>query len=703
MVDHQVAGIKTYLANMSLHASPEWVEGCVEFFVSEHHDQGYTVAALKDFVLQQWKLADLREMGQGCLPLNLSIIMMTVLPGKYALQVEQIQNVGQSAYTQLQEIRKQVNENVEVGATLPQTWEPRPTRMLQLSLCDGVQNIKGIEYRPIMSLNEQLLPGCKVLVVGPVECRRGILLLEQHNLEILGGEIDSLLVSNANENVLAGVLNLPPNPDPYRTQTDVSMKSQVTLPQEPVVPRNDFVQLPIQHNPTGASQTQVLAAPIQNTVHKPSSSSNNTNQISRRNSDRRLEEDLLNEDDLMLEAEMDAQLSFLEREYQEEMENSLNNLDIDQIEQKFLGDLQAECSEKVEFESLHYQGVPVQLETALHPSERELTANCNPSYLLNDDDDILLQVSLKELEGPKVQTTLQRNKLTGSSLTTRQDHQTGHHMKALSVGQCRKGPAVIQKSRAQSITTQSKITSFLNKSNIETADSCSLSNSSSNASEADKDARLTCLKECGLQLEYKQVPPNIDLNRTQDSDENLKMKLDKKPVQPEEYEISKQAAVRKDVACTSPLVTNSNPFVYLSQVKTPAEGRAVFTVKAFIMTLLSQMTFGRDGWHLLVKLCDGSKNMDARLSSDVLEKLMGFSRAEMVAMRQEMPNNPLLKEKLKNILQNTQQQLINLNCLLDIEFLPESRIPCVVELTEITEQHLHALQARVKAACTNLI
>lgn len=39
MVDHQVAGIKTYLARASLQASPEWVEGCVEFFISEHHDQ----------------------------------------------------------------------------------------------------------------------------------------------------------------------------------------------------------------------------------------------------------------------------------------------------------------------------------------------------------------------------------------------------------------------------------------------------------------------------------------------------------------------------------------------------------------------------------------------------------------------------------------------------------------------------------------
>jgi len=32
-----------------------------------------------------------------------------------------------------------------------------------------------------------------------------------------------------------------------------------------------------------------------------------------------------------------------------------------------------------------------------------------------------------------------------------------------------------------------------------------------------------------------------------------------------------------------------------------------------------------------------------------LEKLIGFSTAEVLAMRQEMPDNPLLKEKLKNV------------------------------------------------------
>jgi hypothetical protein len=44
-----------------------------------------------------------------------------------------------------------------------------------------------------------------------------------------------------------------------------------------------------------------------------------------------------------------------------------------------------------------------------------------------------------------------------------------------------------------------------------------------------------------------------------------------------------------------------------------------------------------------------------------------------------------------------------LNCLLDIEFLPDSKMPSVIDLMEITEQHLQALQARVKAISTKLM
>jgi RecQ-mediated genome instability protein 1 len=139
---------------------------------------------------------------------------MTLLPRKYALQFEQIRDVSQSAYTQLQEMRKQIKENAVVVTTTPQACEFCPTRMPQLASCGRIQNIQRMQYWPVRSLDEeQLLPGCKVLVVDPVECRR-ILQLEQHNLETLGGEVDSLLISNASENVLARLLNFPLNPDP---------------------------------------------------------------------------------------------------------------------------------------------------------------------------------------------------------------------------------------------------------------------------------------------------------------------------------------------------------------------------------------------------------------------------------------------------------------------------------------------------------
>lgn len=51
-----------------------------------------------------------------------------------------------------------------------------------------------------------LLPGYKVMIMGPVKCRRGVLLLEEGKLKGIGGEVDSLLIPNALENVLARAL-----------------------------------------------------------------------------------------------------------------------------------------------------------------------------------------------------------------------------------------------------------------------------------------------------------------------------------------------------------------------------------------------------------------------------------------------------------------------------------------------------------------
>lgn len=72
----------------------------------------------------------------------------------------------------------------------------------------------AMEYKPISTLNIALPAGTKVLITGPVECINKVLFLEPKNIEVLGGEVDDLLVVNAYENVLLKALKKPINPNP---------------------------------------------------------------------------------------------------------------------------------------------------------------------------------------------------------------------------------------------------------------------------------------------------------------------------------------------------------------------------------------------------------------------------------------------------------------------------------------------------------
>lgn len=44
------------------------------------------------------------------------------------------------------------------------------------------------------------------MIMGPLKCRKAVLLLEEGKLKGIGGEVDSLLIPNAMENVLARAL-----------------------------------------------------------------------------------------------------------------------------------------------------------------------------------------------------------------------------------------------------------------------------------------------------------------------------------------------------------------------------------------------------------------------------------------------------------------------------------------------------------------
>ncbi|XP_012223826.1 recQ-mediated genome instability protein 1-like isoform X2 [Linepithema humile] len=131
-------------------------------------------------------------------------------------QVDKMYDIASSKYKQLCEIRKINTKNIEAIEKENSTeWEPKGRRMMQLCLTDGVQDLIAIEYTSLKQLTSTLLPGYKVMIIGPVDCRRGVILLQDGKYKEIGGEIESLLKPNALENVLARALDEPENPDPY--------------------------------------------------------------------------------------------------------------------------------------------------------------------------------------------------------------------------------------------------------------------------------------------------------------------------------------------------------------------------------------------------------------------------------------------------------------------------------------------------------
>lgn len=88
-----------------------------------------------------------------------------------------------------------------------------------MELTDGFQIVTAIEYSPIPCLKTSLVPGIKMLLIGPVRCINQCLLIDSKNIKILAGEISNMNIKNAYENVLRRILNQPINPNPKMDET----------------------------------------------------------------------------------------------------------------------------------------------------------------------------------------------------------------------------------------------------------------------------------------------------------------------------------------------------------------------------------------------------------------------------------------------------------------------------------------------------
>lgn len=189
-----------------------WLDACVEWVTEEAGGVALPQAQLNQQVLDQWLLTDLRDLAHPVLPAGISEAEKMELNGCYCLQVDSLLDISQPAYSQLQRVRGSHCSNDEVTAVTQATqkpWEAKPTRMLMLQLTDGVQNLEGIEYRPIPALSANLPPGTKLQVVGMVMVRLGVLLLKPENVKVLGGEVEELMEVHSQSRVLYRTLGLP--------------------------------------------------------------------------------------------------------------------------------------------------------------------------------------------------------------------------------------------------------------------------------------------------------------------------------------------------------------------------------------------------------------------------------------------------------------------------------------------------------------
>lgn len=207
----QVDDLVERFAQQHIRVNRNWLQACARHVQEESAAsvQATFGGDLYKQIYYQLLLTDLRELGMTCLPESAVTAHKLMLKGSFFLQVDCVRDVSQPAYSQLLKITNTENPNTAVHADpieKPFPWQAQPKRMLKLELTDGTRRMQAIEFEPVRCMSVDMHPGIKVLITGPVECRRGVMFLRADNVRVLGGMVESLLDGNCREALLCRVL-----------------------------------------------------------------------------------------------------------------------------------------------------------------------------------------------------------------------------------------------------------------------------------------------------------------------------------------------------------------------------------------------------------------------------------------------------------------------------------------------------------------
>ncbi|KAJ0056402.1 hypothetical protein NL108_006911 [Boleophthalmus pectinirostris] len=116
--------------------------------------------------------SDLRPIGKKFLPTDINSGKVEKLEGPCVLQVQKVRNIS-------------APKDHEESQGAP--------RMLRLQMTDGHTTCVGLEFQHLSKISLNTPPGTKVKLLGTVQIKNGLLLLDDSKICVLGGEVDHMV------------------------------------------------------------------------------------------------------------------------------------------------------------------------------------------------------------------------------------------------------------------------------------------------------------------------------------------------------------------------------------------------------------------------------------------------------------------------------------------------------------------------------
>ncbi|KAK2837180.1 hypothetical protein Q5P01_014392 [Channa striata] len=688
-----------------------WLEACVEWLQGEAAGATGRLSQqqINQQALDQWLLADLRDLDYPVLPEGLAQAQKTELSGTFCVQVDSLLDVSQPAYSQLQKWRGTDCANDDVSAVTQATqkpWEARPTRMLLLQVTDGVQSLEAMEYLPIPALSSALRPGTKLQLQGQMVCRLGVLLLGPSNIKILGGEVEDLVDRNHQGRVLCRTLGLSEEQQqqegeeatraPQRGNQEVddmesdleledadllaSLEAQEAMEGAEVGPGQDSG-----YRTLGESSTQSSGNPFFGSLVSAASSRS--------------------------EASAHFYTSDLTQSSRgDSVHNNRNAPRLDHLpsEHVIQQDIQQDHSMAGDdFRDEDFDDLPLdELESVIYQESTNVVMQSSSSHTGTSKNDITISGNPNSLNrtGKLVQHSSNGFGSSSESRSTAQKRNyqgftrgsTGSSEMATSTPFF--SPSASEQSLDLKFVTDDG-RDYMND-DTEEVETFVVQNRRSGGpnqlpvQQGSRRDREGSTNTAETSVSSYRVTSESVRNETEGF--SVKTVNSHNTLHGQSCSSNTRESVRPSDS-TVPLVTlTSPPFTYLCLLEelmsNPQPHTTEIQIKAFIVTLLGKLSSSNGIWCVCATISDGTGYLDVKLSDEVLTSLLGFSVAEKAALKRD----PARKGELDVGMRRCQEELVDMCCVMTIVVEPEDKKAVVTKADPVSEKVLQELEQRVR-------